>query len=274
MNKLSVIIFICLAAFFISCKQSPGDNVSERASENLTDSPLVGEWMRMSYNGPLRIHFKKDGTVEYDFNNDGKIEVTSTFDVKDDTIVFTDREGKTCPEPGTYQLDLTSHYLSFNLIDDNCGGRIKKVMAFWVRPDYKKELNKLNEKISESNQAGDYLTRARMYLAVNKPDKAKADFDYYIENAKSNARIYANRASTCFPGNMKGVVSDCNKALELDAEYKNAYFLRGLALYELGKKEEACQDFNRAIELGFSVLRSAEKHRCAEYWDEQLSKKQ
>jgi hypothetical protein len=47
-----------------------------------------------------------------------------------------------------------------------------------------------------------------------------------------------------------------------------------LALYELGKKEEACRDFKRAIELGFSVLRSAEQHRCAEFWDEQLSKKQ
>jgi len=274
MYKLSVIIFIWLAAFFISCKQSPGDNASERASENQTDSPLVGEWMRMSYSGPLCIHFKKDGTVEYDFNNDGKIEVTSTFEVKDDTIVFTDREGKTCPEPGTYQLDLNPHYLAFNLIDDNCGGRIKKVMAFWVRPDYKKDLDKLSEKISKLNQPGDYLARARMYLAVNKTEEAGADFDYYIENANPNARVYANRASTRFPGDMKGVVNDCDKALELDAKYKNAYFLRGLALYELGKKEEACQDFLRAIELGFSVLRSAEQHRCAEYWDKKLSEKE
>jgi len=66
---------------------------------------------------------------------------------------------------------------------------------------------------------------------------------------------------------MKGAVDDCNKAIALDPENKNAFFLRGLAEYELGEKEKACEDFSRAIELGFSILRIAEEQRCGEIWD-------
>jgi len=39
-----------------------------------------------------------------------------------------------------------------------------------------------------------------------------------------------------------------------------------LASYELGHKERACEDFNRAIELGFDILKEAEYEKCAEYW--------
>jgi len=67
---------------------------------------------------------------------------------------------------------------------------------------------------------------------------------------------------------MEGAVSDCNKAIALDPENKNAFFLRGLAHYELGRKEQACEDFSKAINLGFSILRIAEKQRCAEFWGE------
>lgn len=68
---------------------------------------------------------------------------------------------------------------------------------------------------------------------------------------------------------MEGAVYDCNNAIALEPDNKNAFFLRGLALYELGEKEKACEDFNRAIELGFSILRIAEEHRCSEYWDQE-----
>jgi tetratricopeptide (TPR) repeat protein len=69
------------------------------------------------------------------------------------------------------------------------------------------------------------------------------------------------------PEDLPGVVDDCNKAIALDPENKNAYFLRGLASYGLGKKEEACTDFYRAIELGFTILKEAEHEKCAAYWE-------
>ena len=67
---------------------------------------------------------------------------------------------------------------------------------------------------------------------------------------------------------MEGVVFDCNKAISIDPNSKNAYFLRGIARYELGEKEQGCEGFSKAIELGFSILRIAEQEKCAEFWDE------
>ncbi|MCB0669523.1 MAG: hypothetical protein KDC80_27050 [Saprospiraceae bacterium] len=72
---------------------------------------------------------------------------------------------------------------------------------------------------------------------------AWSNLNYYIEHSVTDSR---------FPNDMSGVVEDCNKN-------RNAYFLRGLARYELGEKSEACLDFSTAIDLGFSILAIAEK---------------
>jgi tetratricopeptide (TPR) repeat protein len=69
------------------------------------------------------------------------------------------------------------------------------------------------------------------------------------------------------PTDFQGVVEDCNNSIELDPENKNAYFLRGLARYELGEQEQGCADFEKAIQLGFSVLRLAEQQKCQKYWE-------
>jgi Tfp pilus assembly protein PilF len=130
-------------------------------------------------------------------------------------------------------------------------------------------LGELSAKLSETADPELNLTRARIYLATGNPANARADLDVFIQHNNSNARAYINRAGTRFPADMKGVISDCDKAIELEPGNKNAWFLRGLARYELGEKEKACADFSQAIELGFSILRIAEEHRCHEFWQEQ-----
>ncbi|NCC88511.1 MAG: tetratricopeptide repeat protein, partial [Clostridia bacterium] len=98
------------------------------------------------------------------------------------------------------------------------------------------------------------------------PQMAKDNFDQYLSTDSLDARVYVNRAGTRFPGDLSGVIQDCSKAIALDPQNKNAYFLRGLAHYELGQKEQGCRDFEKAIELGFSVLRIAEQERCIDFW--------
>jgi hypothetical protein len=66
---------------------------------------------------------------------------------------------------------------------------------------------------------------------------------------------------------MEGVISDCDKSIQLDPTNKNGYFLRGLARYASGDKARACQDFSSAIALGFTVLKVAEYEKCAEFWE-------
>jgi tetratricopeptide (TPR) repeat protein len=214
--------------------------------------------------------FTEDGEVSGDFGDDGSIEISSDYTMQDENIRFKDKSGAECPGTGVYRVKLTGYYLSLNYVSDDCGGRVKTCMGFWVREGFQDQLLELADKSSSDPSA--LLTRGRMYLALGKSKEARADFDAYIEHHPENAVVYINRAATRFPFDMQGVVEDCDRAIELKAgteDLKNAYFLRGLALYELGEKEVACADFQNAIDLGFRILKEAEKAKCAEYWEKQ-----
>lgn len=45
------------------------------------------------------------------------------------------------------------------------------------------------------------------------------------------------------------IISDCNKAIDLDSNNYSAYYLKGIVEYEQGKFEEALNDFDKSIEL-------------------------
>ncbi|HER09742.1 MAG TPA: hypothetical protein ENO20_12620 [Bacteroides sp.] len=231
------------------------------------DHPVTGNWVRIGHSGPIGLNLKNNGMAEADFGNDGSIDVITAYALNGDTIKFTDQEGQMCPGEGLYKVHHTDYYLTFDLLEDDCAGRINQTMGFWTRPDFENLIAILEKEISTSPEPGSYLNRARIYMALGQPEQAKADFDVYLRHDPFNAGVYVNRAGTRFPGDLEGVVSDCNKAISIDPNHKNAYFLRGMARYELGDKESGCEDFSRAIALGFSVLRIAEKEKCASFWD-------
>jgi hypothetical protein len=66
---------------------------------------------------------------------------------------------------------------------------------------------------------------------------------------------------------MEEVEKDCNRAIKLDEKARHAYFLRGLARFELGQVEKACMDFQKAIDLGFTILEDTEKEKCSAFWE-------
>jgi len=232
-----------------------------------TSNTVLGKWVKMGPSGPMSLEFKSDGTVEVNFGNDKTVEVVTEYEIRNDTIRFKDKKGLMCPGTGVYKVYHGNYFISFDLIQDTCGGRIKSTMGFWTKPDFSSYLKKLNEKIAETKKPSLYLNRARIYLALGNSKKAKADLDVYLNQNKTDARAYINRAGTRFPDDMKGVLADCDKALKLEQANKNAYFLKGLALYQLGEKEEACKNFSKAIKLGFSILKVAEREKCAEFWE-------
>lgn len=241
--------------------------VLPESKKNQPEDSLTGKWIRKGPAGEIALTFMKDNKVEVDFGNDQTTEVIAQFDRKENVITFTDNEGSMCPEPGKYKIDQSTYYIAFDVLNDDCGGRVKATMGFWTNPDYEKLLSELDEKIKNSTDPLPYLHRGRLYMAIGDAEKARKDFDAFIALDSENARVFTNRAGTKFPGDMKGVIDDCNKALQLDPDEKNAYFLRGLAKYQMGHKKEGCMDFKKAIDLGFTVLETAEKQRCEEYWD-------
>ena len=260
MKKVLIILTVTITVFLFSGQQTNGE-------DSINKSNLTGKWITMGPMGTKSLTFKENGLIEYNFGDDNNVELVTEYKIIQDTIIFNDKEGFTCPNTGKYKLFVNEYYIAFDLIEDNCGGRIKNTMGFWVRPNYEELLEELSYKISQTGKPEYYLKRARMYIALGQSQKAKSDLDYYVENGQVNARVYINRAGTQMPDHPEGVISDCDKAINLDEKNKNAFFLKGLALYSLDKKEEACQNFTKAIDLGFSILRIAEKQRCAEFWE-------
>lgn len=263
--KIKLIFLILLSTgIFLA-----GNSTKEQTNQSIakSENAIIGKWVRNGHTGPISFEFKENGRLEGDFGNDQTVDVVASYELSGDTIKFIDEEGQMCKGSGQYKVYQTDYYVSFDLIDDECSGRIKTTMGFWTRPDYKDLLKTLDDEISKSPEPELYLNRARIYLATGRTKLAKDDFDNYLLTDTLNARVYVNRAGTRFPNDLKGVVFDCNKAILLDPNNKNAYFLRGLARYELGEKEQGCEDFSKAIELGFSVLRIAEQEKCIDFWD-------
>lgn len=257
------LLLIFLAGYFQCVYATSGIEINKPDK----NSSIEGKWVRLTQSGPVGMEFKENGVVDVDFGIDGTVDVVSEYEIRSDTIYFTDKKGEMCAEPGIYKWEATDCYVSFDLIDDMCNGRIKMTMGFWTKPNFEVLFSELTQKISETENPELYLTRARLNLALGKSIEAKTDLDVYLHHNPNDARALINRAGTRFPDDTEGVVTDCNKAIEREPGNKNAWFLRGLAYWELGFKEKACEDFSRAIDLGFSILRIAEEQRCIEYWN-------
>lgn len=263
MKRVPIYLILMIATFY-SCNFNKNQDKKAFAEPNNT---ILGKWVRIGQTGPIGFDFKENGLIEADFDNDQIIDVVTEYELSGDTIKFIDKDGKMCRVTGQYKMYLTEYYLSFDLIDDECGGRIKTTMGFWTKPNFKDLIKQLDDEIIKSTYPELHLNRARIFMATGMIDKAREDFDTYLLADSLNARVYLNRAGTRFPNDLIGVVSDCNKAISIESNNKNAYFLRGLAQYELGEKEQGCEDFSKAIELGFSVLRIAEQEKCIDYWN-------
>ncbi|MFW6310470.1 MAG: tetratricopeptide repeat protein, partial [Prolixibacteraceae bacterium] len=178
----------------------------------------------MGHSGPVALIFKPNGTVEVDSGNDQNTDVVTGYETTGNTITFTDKEGAMCPEAGIYNFEKNDYWLSFDLKDDMCNGRIKMTMGYWTQPNFEELVGELSEKISATENPKLNLTRARIYLALGKSQEAKADLDVYLKHHPDDVRALINRAGTRFPVDMEGAVSDCNKAIALEPENKNAWF--------------------------------------------------
>ncbi len=76
-----------------------------------------------------------------------------------------------------------------------------------------------------------------------------------IELDDQNAMAYANRGIASLFGNVyHGGIEDFTRAIEIDPEYAEAYYFRGLAYESMGETALADADFARYSALTGEVL--------------------
>jgi hypothetical protein len=175
-TNLIVLTLLATGVYFACSSNKKLNNQTVTKSE----SALIGKWVRITQTGPISFEFKDNGIVEGDFGNDQIVDLVSRYELSGDTITFIDKEGHMCEGYGQYKVYQTDYYVSFDLINDDCNGRIKTTMGFWTRPNFNDFLKTLDAQISKSPEPEFYLNRARIYLATGMIKLAKDGFDKYL----------------------------------------------------------------------------------------------
>ncbi|MDG1900769.1 MAG: hypothetical protein P8I80_00925 [Bacteroidales bacterium] len=257
------ILSIFLVMLFFGCSNT----ISEDHNEELN---INGNWVRIGQSGPIRIAFTESGFVKTDFGNDNMYEVISKYATTNNVITIVDKEGYSCDKPGEYIIDNDDYYLSIDLLKDDCDGRIITTIGYWTRSNFKELISNLDSLINISpNNKDYYLSRARINMAIGRPNLAISDLDKYILIDSSNGEAFLNRAAVKLADDTKGAISDCEISISINPNDKNAYLILGLAQYKYGMIEDACFNYKKSIDLGLTYLANAQYINCEDYWKTQ-----
>ncbi len=86
---------------------------------------------------------------------------------------------------------------------------------------------------------------------LKKFDEAILDFNQAIKIEPNFKNSYVSRSNAHrHLKNLSASLKDCNIALSLDSNYPEAYYNRALLFEMYNKKDSACLDFNKALQLG------------------------
>ena len=117
---------------------------------------------------------------------------------------------------------------------------------------YGKALKMCNQAIQINPDYLDaYLTRAICYKEMGNFTKAIADLEFVLKEDKGNPLAFNNLANVFFSRNdSKTAIEYYNKAIQVNTNYANAYYNRGLAYNNMDNIEKACVDWKKAASLG------------------------
>jgi tetratricopeptide (TPR) repeat protein len=103
----------------------------------------------------------------------------------------------------------------------------------------------------EPNNARALANHARVLIERKELDAARRELDQAIELDRKIPEAWCTRGQLDMepPRNIDGAIRNYAKAIELKSNYAFAYFLRGLALMERQRYDEAILDFGQAINL-------------------------
>jgi tetratricopeptide (TPR) repeat protein len=152
---------------------------------------------------------------------------------------------------GDFEGELTDAMHGLELDSSNQGAyyrRIGSALAGLQR--YVEAIDYYNKaiKLHNGQDAGTILNRGLAHEALNKLDEAIQDYSLCLELSPNwnwalvyRAKIYITKKE------YKSAFADCDQAIKHGRYYISAYLYRGIASQNLGKLDEARQDYNKVL---------------------------
>ncbi len=123
----------------------------------------------------------------------------------------------------------------------------------------------IDNKRSDADMAHGYFYLANYYDAANKSEEAMTYYDLSLSRnskyllALNNRGILKGKA-----GDINGAINDFEQAINIKPDYAEAYYNRGVALYQKREQQRACSDWHKAWSLGFKPAAEAISSYCRE----------
>lgn len=125
------------AAFLFSLAILSSGFFASAGEVSQRDPGLIGMWqpLNAAANEGVSVAFFDGGNFEMDMNGDGKGEVRGSYNLAGDQIRFIERKGTSdrCDGTGTYSYVITSGFLRYYPVEDNCNPRMALNAGVWKK---------------------------------------------------------------------------------------------------------------------------------------------
>lgn len=123
--------------------------------------------------------------------------------------------------------------------------------------------NVIDNRRSNADMAHGYFYLGNYHDLHGKDEEAFKNYDLALSRNSGYLLALNNRGILNGKNaNINGAISDFSKAIELKHDYAEAWYNRGVALYQLQKSDEACSDWQQASRLGFEQANAVISQYC------------
>jgi len=140
---------------------------------------------------------------------------------------------------------------------------LDKGMSFYQERSLDSAIYYYNKAIEMDPEASDgYFRRALVKEKLDQFDDANEDYLKAIE-LNPQPVYYSNLGlNKSIKGYNEEAIEYFNEAIKLDSSYMQAFMNRAIAYHYMGNMENACDDANKAYELGFGLAKQYLEENC------------
>ncbi|MBX2958137.1 MAG: tetratricopeptide repeat protein [Cyclobacteriaceae bacterium] len=133
--------------------------------------------------------------------------------------------------------------------------RYNRGVTLFNLKQYELSLNDFKKLCKEIPEEPEYFFQAANLMEIlNMTDSVEFYYTVALQLERENQQYYFKRGTFYLKNNQftKSII-DFTASIKLDPEHFNSYHNRGIALYKIGKTENACEDWCKALALGSPV---------------------